>query len=69
MLSGGITAASGSTLGSGLVKLRVRDGETLSDGPTVTCYSHMTAAVASGTRIHVHPDGAAYMLGIVDCPA
>lgn len=65
-----ITAASGSTLGQGTATLKYRSGgATLTDGPIVPVYSHMTSAVDVGTRIHVHPDGAAYMLGITDCPS
>jgi hypothetical protein len=55
------------TLGEGVVMLRARSGADLVDVEEVTVFSNMTSPVAVGTRVHVHPDGEAYMLGIVDC--
>lgn len=55
------------TLGEGFVDLRDRDGADLTTGRNVKVYSNMTSAVVVGTRVHVHPDGDGYLLGIVDC--
>lgn len=60
--SGGITAASGDTLGEGNAVLRYRNGAALTNGPTVKVYSHFTTAIPVDTRIEVAPDGPDYKL-------
>lgn len=66
--SGGISAASGDTLGSGDVVLRDRDGATLTDGATVKCYSNFTVAITHPRRLLVVPDQGDWALAGADCP-
>ena len=65
--TGGISAASGSTLGSGNATLRHRTGTALVDGPVVRVLSHFSVAIPAGTRIEVCPDGEVYKLVGSDC--
>ncbi len=66
--SGGISAASGSTLGEGDVVLAVRSGNTVADGGTVKCYSRFTVAVAHPSNLVVAWDGSDWLLVGADCP-
>lgn len=54
---GGLTARSGTTLGSGTITFYARSGSTIALGTeTATCYNVTTGAVAANATIVVGPD-------------
>lgn len=65
-----ITAApSANKQGKGKARLRLQDGENLSDGDEVDVWSNFTKAVPVTTRLEVAPNGdGTYRLIGADCP-
>lgn len=69
VLTGGISAAVGDTLGEGTIMLRRRNGADLEDWKEAHCYSNFTFAIPETTRLGVVPDGDDWQIpGAQYCP-